>query len=564
MGKISGAEIFVKSLKAEGVEHIFGYPGGVIIPIGDQMYDDDEITFHLTRHEQGAVHAADGYARATGKVGVCLATSGPGATNLVTGIATAHMDSIPIVAITGQVKSSLIGNDAFQEADMSGITRPITKHNYLVKDVKDLAKTIKEAFHIARTGRPGPVLIDLPVDVQMDKAEFKYPKTVNLKGYKPTYKGHSGQIKKIIKAIKKSKRPVIYAGGGIIMSEAAKELTSFARKTNIPVTTTLMGLGGFPEDDSLSLGMLGMHGTAYANHAVQSADLIIAIGSRFDDRVTGRLDTFAKDAIIAHIDIDPSSVSKNVQVDVPVIGDAKNVLKEMNKLVEKKGFEAWHKQIKKWKKEVPLIYKDDNKLRPQYIVEQIQKTTKNEDVIIATEVGQNQMWAAQHYTYTKPRTWISSGGLGTMGYGFPAAIGAQVGKPGAIVFDIAGDGSIQMNIQELATAVTEKLPIKIVILNNGYLGMVRQWQELFYDKRYAWTVLDRKGATMCPDFVKLAESYGAKGLRITKKEDVAKAIKTAVKTKGPVIMDFVVEKEENVFPMVPAGESINNMLHGLA
>ncbi|MFH1411576.1 MAG: biosynthetic-type acetolactate synthase large subunit [Candidatus Omnitrophota bacterium] len=564
MTKISGAEIFVKCLREEGVTDIFGYPGGVIIPLADRLYGEKDINFYLTRHEQGAVHAADGYARATGKVGVCIATSGPGATNLVTGIATAHLDSIPIVAITGQVKSTLIGNDAFQEVDMVGITRPITKHNYLVKDVKDLAKVIKEAFHIARTGRPGPVLIDFPVDVQIQKTEFIYPKTVDIRGYKPTYVGHSGQIKRIMKAIKGSSRPLLYVGGGVILSEAAKELTLFARKANIPVTMTMMGLGAFPGDDPLSLGMLGMHGTAYANHAVQNSDLIIAIGARFDDRVTGRIDDFAPNAKVAHVDIDPSSVSKNIRVDIPVIGDAKNVLKEMIKLAEKNDYAPWHKKIKKWKKELPLQYKDDEKLRPQYVIEQIQDLTKDLDVIICTEVGQNQMWSAQHYIYTKPRTWISSGGLGTMGFGFPAAIGAQIGKPKATVFDIAGDGSIQMNIQELATAVINKIPVKIAILNNGYLGMVRQWQELFYDKRYAWTVLTEDMNKMCPDFVKLAESYGAKGIRIKKKENVRKAIKEALKTKGPVIMDFHIEREENVFPMVPAGESISNMLHGLA
>ncbi len=564
MAKLTGAEILIKSLCAEGVTHAFGYPGGTIIPLTDKLYNNKALTFHLTRHEQGAVHAADGYARATGKVGVCIATSGPGATNLVTGIATAHMDSIPLVAITGQVNSSLIGNDAFQEADMSGITRPITKHNYLVKDVKDLAQVVKEAFHIARTGRPGPVLIDLPVDVQLQKTEFKYPKTVNIRGYKPTYKGHVGQIKKIAKAIEKSKRPVIYAGGGIILSGAEKELTMFARKTGIPVTTTLMGLGGFPEDDSLSLGMLGMHGTAYANHAIQDSDLIIAVGARFDDRVTGRIDAFAPKAIVAHIDIDPASVSKNVRVDIPVIGDAKGVLKELNKFSKKGSKSAWLKTIAGWKKKIPLRYKNDGKLRPQYIIEQIHALTKGKNVIIATEVGQNQMWAAQFFTFTKPRTWLSSGGLGTMGYGFPAAIGAQIGKPDSIVFDIAGDGSIQMNIQELATAVIEKLPIKIAILNNGYLGMVRQWQELFYEKRYAYTVLAKKDLTACPDFVRLAESYGAKGMRIRKKTDVRKAIKDALKIKGPVVMDFIIEREENVFPMVPTGKSIDKMIHGLA
>ncbi len=564
MAKISGAEILIKSLVEEGVKHIFGYPGGSVIPLADCLYKKKSLEFHLTRHEQGAVHAADGYARATGEVGVCVATSGPGATNLVTGIATAYMDSIPIVAITGQVKCNLIGNDAFQEADMVGITRPITKHNYLVKDVKELATVVKEAFHIARTGRPGPVLIDLPVDIQILETEFIYPKTVDLPGYKPTYKGNLNQIKKIMSAIVKSERPIIYAGGGLILSEASSEITRFAKKTNIPVTTTLMGLGVFPEDHRLSLGMLGMHGTAYANHAVQSADLIIAVGARFDDRVTGRIDDFAPDATIAHIDIDPSSVSKNVQVDIPVIGDAKAVLKEMIKLAKKKEYKEWFKMIESWKKELPLRYKDDTKLRPQFIIEQIYDITKDKDVIISTEVGQNQMWAAQHYTYTKPRTWLSSGGLGTMGYGFPAAIGAKVGKPGSIVFDIAGDGSIQMNIQELATAVIEKIPVIIAVLNNGYLGMVRQWQELFYDKRYAWTPLADASCTMCPDFVKLAESYGAKGLRITNKKDVRKALKEALRSKVPIILDFIIEREENVFPMVPAGASISNMLHGLA
>ncbi|MGB2599601.1 MAG: biosynthetic-type acetolactate synthase large subunit [Candidatus Omnitrophota bacterium] len=564
MAKITGAEILIKSLREEGVDHMFGYPGGSVIPLTDKLYGEKSIKFILTRHEQGAVHAADGYARATGKVGVCMATSGPGATNLVTGIATAYMDSIPIVAITGQVKCLLIGNDAFQEADMVGITRPITKYNYLVKDVKDLAKTVKEAFHIASTGRPGPVLIDLPVDIQLQEAEFKYPKSIDIRGYNPTYKGHIGQIKRIARAIEKSKKPVLYVGGGVIISAAEKELIKLAKKTDIPVTTTMMGLGAFPEDDPLSLGMLGMHGTAYANHAVQDSDMIIAVGARFDDRVTGRIDHFAPNAIVAHIDIDPSSISKNVQVDIPVIGDAKEILKELTKTVKKLDFPAWHKIITGWKKELPLQYKKDDKLRPQYIVEEIYEATKDKGAIIATEVGQNQMWAAQFYTYTKPRTWLSSGGLGTMGYGFPAAIGAQVGKPNSVVIDIAGDGSFQMNIQELATAVIEKIPVKVMILNNGYLGMVRQWQELFFEKRYAFTVLDKKGCTMCPDFVKLAESYGAKGIRVTKKSEVKKAIQTALKTKGPVVVDFLIEREENVFPMVPAGESISNMLHGLA
>ncbi len=563
--KITGAEILIKSLIEEGVSTVFGYPGGVVLPLMDKLYSEKSVRFILTRHEQGAAHAADGYARATGKVGVCIATSGPGATNLVTGIATAYMDSIPVVAITGQVKSTLIGNDAFQEADMVGITRPITKHNYLVKDIKDLAKTVKEAFHVARTGRPGPVLIDLPVDVQMSEMVFKYPKTVDIKGYKPTYKGHIGQIKKIARAIAKSKRPLLYVGGGVILSGAHKEIIKLAKKTNIPVTMTMMGLGAFPADDPLSLGMLGMHGTAYANHAVQSSDLIIAVGARFDDRVTGRLDTFAPNATFAHIDIDPASVSKNIPVDIPVIGDCKEVLKELNKIVKKPDITQWHKTIKKWKKELPLKYKGDNNLRPQYVIERVQKLTKDrKHVIITTEVGQNQMWAAQYFKFTEPRTWLSSGGLGTMGYGFPAAIGAQVGKPDSLVIDIAGDGSIQMNIQELATAVSEKLPVKIVILNNGYLGMVRQWQELFYKRRYAYTVMAEDVRKMCPDFVKLAESYGVKGIRVTKKSGVDKALKEAFKTKGPVVMDFLIEREENVFPMVPAGEAIDRMIHGLA
>ncbi|MBU0571409.1 MAG: biosynthetic-type acetolactate synthase large subunit [Candidatus Omnitrophica bacterium] len=564
MAKFTGAEILIKSLIEENVTDIFGYPGGSVIPLLDTMYGEKSINFILTRHEQGAAHAADGYARVTGKVGVCIATSGPGATNLVTGIATAHMDSIPMVAITGQVKSSLIGNDAFQEADMAGITRPITKHNYLARDINDLARTVKEAFHIARTGRPGPVLIDLPVDVQLQKAEFKYPKTVELRGYNPTYKGHSLQINKVADAISKSKRPVIYAGGGVILSGASEELTKFARETGIPVTMTMMGLGAFPGDDPLSLGMLGMHGTAYANHAIQESDLLIAVGARFDDRVTGRLDTFASGATVIHIDIDPASVAKNIAVDIPIVGDAYEILKELNRIVKKPDIEAWHKKVDEWKKELPLCYKGDGSIRPQYVIERIQALTEGKDVVIATEVGQNQMWTAQFYKFRSPRTWLSSGGLGTMGYGFPAAMGAQVGRPESIVIDIAGDGSIQMNIQELATVVINKIPVKIIILNNGYLGMVRQWQELFYEKRYAFTVLAEDVNFYCPDFVKLAESYGAIGLRATKKEEVDGVIKAALDAEGPVVVDIMIEREENVFPMVPAGESISNMLHGLA
>ena len=419
--KLKGAKILIESLKKENVDVMFGYPGGVVLPIFDVLYDSD-IKFILTRHEQGAAHAADGYARATGKVGVCIATSGPGATNLVTGIATAYMDSVPIVAITGQVKTNLIGSDAFQEADVTGITRPITKHNYLVKDVKELAATIKEAFHIARSGRPGPVVIDLPVDVTLQEAEFEYPEKTDIRTYKPTYEAHPGQIKKAAKIIKAAKKPIIYAGGGIIISEASKELTEFAHKTGIPVTTTLLGLGAFPQTDALSLDMLGMHGTVYANHAVMDSDLIIAIGARFDDRVTGRLDHFAPGAKMIHIDIDPSSISKNVNVDIPIVGDARDALKKLTKIVQPPQIEDWVKQIEAWKKTYPLKYKDDgDKIKPQYVVEQIYEATKG-DAIICTEVGQNQMWAAQYFTYTKPRTYISSGGLGTMGYGFPAAI----------------------------------------------------------------------------------------------------------------------------------------------
>jgi len=554
--KLTGAKILVESLLKEGVEVMFGYPGGVLLPIFDVLYDAP-IRFILTRHEQAAAHAADGYARTTGKVGVCIATSGPGATNLITGIATAYMDSVPMVAITGQVKTHLIGSDAFQEADITGITRPITKHNYLVKDVKDLARFIKEAFYIASTGRPGPVVIDLPVDVTLQETIFNYPKTISMRSYKPTYPGHPGQIKKAAKVIAQSKKPIIYAGGGVIIADATSKLKEFAVKIQTPVTTTLLGLGCFPETHELSLGMLGMHGTAYANHAIQASDLIIAVGARFDDRVTGKIDEFAPHAKIIHIDIDPVAISKNVKVDVPIVGDAKGILTELTKIVKKPDTKDWLKAIIAWKKKHPLYYKKDSKLRPQYVVEQICEATKG-NAIICTEVGQNQMWAAQWYKFTKPRTMVSSGGLGTMGYGFPAAIGAQIGCPKKTVFDIAGDGSFQMNIQELCTAVEHKLPVKIAILNNCYLGMVRQWQELFYNKRYSATPLT------CVDFVGIAQAYGATGIKVTKKQDVKKAINKALKTSGPVVMDFHIEREENVFPMVPAGEAINRMIGGMA
>ena len=554
---MKGAKILIECLKRLGVKEMFGYPGGAVLPIFDELYEAP-IRFILTRHEQAAAHAADGYARATGKVGVCIATSGPGATNLTTGIATSFMDSIPVVAITGQVKTHLIGNDAFQEADVTGITRPITKHNYLVKDVRDLARIVREAFHIASTGRPGPVVIDIPVDVQTHEAELIWPQEVEIRGYKPTYFGHPGQIKKAARLIAKSKKPLIYAGGGVIISGASAELKALAEKLNTPVTMTLLGLGGFPGTHPLSLGMLGMHGTAFANYAIMNADLVIAIGARFDDRVTGRLDAFAPHAKIIHIDIDPSSISKNVKVDIPIVGDAKHILNQLLEELDKvPDTKEWISAIEQWKQKHPLTYKEGTRIKPQYIIEQIYEAT-NGEAIIATEVGQNQMWAAQWYKYNKPRRLLSSGGLGTMGYGFPAAIGAKVGSPKRQVFDIAGDGSIQMNIQELATAVTNKIYVKVAILNNGYLGMVRQWQELFYKRRYSYTPICN------PDFVKLAESYGAVGLRATKNQEVRPTIEKALATDNVVFIDFQIEPEENVYPMVPAGEAIDRMIGGMA
>jgi acetolactate synthase-1/2/3 large subunit len=552
---MKGAKILLESLKREGVEVMFGISGGAVIDIFDAMYDEPEIKFYLTRHEQAAAHAADGYARATGKPGVCIATSGPGATNLVTGIATAYMDSIPIVAITGQVYSYLIGNDAFQEADVTGITRPITKHNYLIKNVGEMATTVKEAFHVAQTGRPGPVVLDIAKDAQRQETEFAYPEQASMRGYRPTYEGHPGQIARAAKTINEAKQPVIYAGGGVVISGAHKELRKLAEKVQVPVTTTLLGLGGFPETHELALGMLGMHGTGYANNAVMESDLLIAVGARFDDRVTGKLDAFAPNAKIIHIDIDPSAISKNVVVDIPIVGDAKRVLLELNELVEKADTEPWLKKVDEWKKKFPLSYNQNGDvIKPQYVVEQIYEATKGEAIIV-TEVGQNQMWAAQFYKYTEPRTFLSSGGLGTMGYGFPAAIGAQVGCPDKIVFDIAGDGSIQMNIQELTTVVANKLPVKVAILNNRYLGMVRQWQDLFYDGRLSGVNLDTN-----PDFVKVAEAFGATGINVTKPEEVRPAIEQAIDTPGPVFMNFIVDRAENVFPMVPAGASINQMI----
>ena len=559
---LNGAEIVLAAFEKEGVDTIFGYPGGAVLPLYDALYDSP-LKHILVRHEQGAVHMADGYARANGRPGVVVVTSGPGATNTVTGLATAYMDSIPMVVITGQVPTALIGNDAFQEADIVGITRPCTKHNYLVKDVRDLAGIIKEAFYIATTGRPGPVLIDLPKDVQTAVTEFVYPDKVELTSYHPTYKGNPRQIGKAVDMILASKRPLIYAGGGVISSDAAKQLKTFAEKLSIPVTTTLMGLGGFPGTHPLFLGMLGMHGTYAANMAVTHTDCLIAVGSRFDDRVTGKIDEFAAEAKIIHIDIDPTSISKNVSVDVPIVGDVSGVLTNMQKALPKtttsykKTLKPWVDDIAKWNKVHTLKATQDMKkrIRPQYVVDRLYKLTKG-DAIITTEVGQNQMWAAQFFKYDKPRTFLTSGGLGTMGYGMPAAIGAQVAYPNKTVIDIAGDGSIQMNIQELATAVEYKLPIKIAILNNRFLGMVRQWQELFFDKRYSSTCLGKK-----PDFVKLIEAYGGVGLRAEKPADVDKVIKQALKINDrPVIMDFIVDPKECVYPMVPAGQPLSKML----
>ncbi len=563
--KKTGAEIFVDCLKKEGVRHIFGYLGGVVLGIFDLLYDDRDIQLILTRHEQGAVHGADGYARSTGRPGVVLVTSGPGATNTVTGIATAYMDSIPIVVFTGQVPTTLIGNDAFQEADIVGITRPCTKHNYLVKDVNDLARTIKEAFHIATTGRPGPVVVDLPKDVLADSCSPNCPDKVVLRGYNPKYEGNKWMIKQAAKAIAKSKRAVLLVGGGVIHSNATKELKELAELTEIPVIMTLMGLGAFPGSHPLSLGMPGMHGSYYANMAIQESDLIVAVGCRFDDRVTGRLSDFAPHAKIVHIDIDPTSINKNVEADIPIVGDAKRVLKvlveELRELEPRKWKEirrSWLKQIDRWRKERPLTYEySDEVIKPQFVVEKIYELTKG-NAIISTEVGQNQMWAAQFYKFEKPRTLLTSGGLGTMGYGFPAAMGAQVAHPDRIVIDIAGDGSFQMNIQELATCVTYKLPVKVAILNNMYLGMVRQWQELFYRERYSYSYLD-----VVPDFVKVAESYGAVGLRATKPSEVEPVLKEALKVKDlPVVMDFVVDWKEKVYPMVPAGAALHEMIFG--
>ena len=558
--KLKGAEILMHCLEKEGVDVVFGYPGGAVLPIYDALYDSN-IRHILARHEQGAVHAADGYARASGKVGVCIATSGPGATNLVTGIATAYMDSIPLVCLTGQVASSLIGKDAFQEADITGITLPITKHNWQLERTEDLARIIKEAFYIARTNRPGPVVVDLPKDLMAQMIDFEdNDEAVTVRGYRVLKGVNAGQIINAAEMINQAQRPVIYAGGGVIASDGAVELKEIAERCRIPVTTTLMGMGAFPGNSYLSLGMLGMHGTRYANYAIGECDVLIAVGVRFDDRVTGKLETFAPNAKIIHIDIDAAEIGKNVAVHIPIVGDVKEALQSLlPRLNSREELGEWHQIIARWKDEFPLRYgkPSEGRIMPQHIVEKIYDLTQG-DAIITTEVGQNQMWAAQYYQYRHPRSFISSGGLGTMGYGFPAAIGAKIACPDKKVIDIAGDGSIQMNIQELGTAVQYKIPVVICILNNQYLGMVRQWQELFHEGRYSFTDMSHQ-----PDFVKLAEAYGAIGMRIDKTEDVERALLEAFQvTDRPVIIDFQVEREAGVYPMVPPGESLLNMLGG--
>ncbi|MDD2272681.1 MAG: biosynthetic-type acetolactate synthase large subunit [Desulfuromonadaceae bacterium] len=562
--KMNGARIMLECLKKEGVDTIFGYPGGTVINIYDELFSFKEIRHILPRHEQAGTHAADGYARATGRVGVCLATSGPGATNTITGIATAYMDSIPMVIITGQVPTPLIGNDAFQEVDIIGITRPCTKHSFLVRDVKDLAMIMKKAFYIARSGRPGPVLVDLPKDVQMAQTEFIYPETVEIRSYKPNLEGHPRQVEKAMAMALDARRPVMYVGGGAVLGNASDELTTLARKLTIPVTTTLMGLGAFPENDIHSLGMLGMHGAYCANMAMTNSDLIIAVGARFDDRVTGKLGTFAPHAKIIHIDVDPTSIKKNVRVDLPIVGDVKDVLTKMIKQADKlkdkvAEFKAalapWHEDIAGWKEKHPIGYKESSTIiKPQFVIQKLRELS-DEDAIISTDVGQHQMWTAQFFQFNKPRTLLTSGGLGTMGFGLPSAMGAQAAFPDRQVITICGDGGVQMNIQEMATLVQNRLPVKIVILNNNFLGMVRQWQELFFDKRYSSTCME-----LPIDFVKLADAYGAKGFSTAKPSDVEKIIKQGFEEKGPVIMEFKIAREEKVLPMVPAGAALNEMV----
>ena len=562
--ELTGAEIVVQSLIEEGVEHLFGYPGGAVLHIYDAIHQQEELQHILVRHEQAATHAADGYARSTGKPGVVLVTSGPGATNAVTGIATAYMDSIPMVVLTGQVPRPLIGNDAFQEVDSVGITRPVVKHNFLVEDVKDLASTIKKAFYVATTGRPGPVVVDIPKDITAHKAEFSYPRDINIRSYHPTKKGHSGQIKKAYELILEAKKPMIYTGGGVVLSDASDELVKFTQLLGAPITNTLMGLGAYPANDKQFVGMLGMHGTYEANMGMHNCDVLIAIGARFDDRVTGNLEKFCPDARIVHVDIDPASISKNVKVDVPIVGDVKDVVIELNKLIEASdqrlesaSLSAWWQQIEEWRAQDCLKFnRDTGTIKPQFVVEQLHEVTEG-NAFVTSDVGQHQMFAAQYYGFNKPRRWINSGGLGTMGFGLPAAMGVKIAHPDEQVACITGEGSIQMCIQELSTCLQYNTPVKIINLNNGFLGMVRQWQEFFYDRRYASSYVDA-----LPDFVALAEAYGHVGIRIEKPEDVRQAIEDAFgKYKDrTVFLDFIIDKEENVYPMIPAGAGLNEMI----
>jgi acetolactate synthase-1/2/3 large subunit len=562
--KLTGAEIFLESLKREGVKTLFALPGGVVLKIFDVLHQQKDIQVILTRHEQGAGHMAEGYAKATGKAGVALVTSGPGMSNVVTALVDAYMDSVPFVCFSGQVPTSLIGNDAFQEADNIGLSRPCTKYNFLVKDVNDLAVTIKEAFYVATTGRPGPVLVDIPKDVSMNKAEFKYPSSVSIRGYNPTYDGNKWQIKQAADAIMRSRKPILYVGGGAVFSQASPELLELAEMMQIPVDMTLMALGAFPGEHPLSMGMLGMHGTYWANMAMHYSDLVIAVGSRFDDRVTGKVSEFCPHAKVIHIDIDPTSIRKNVNVDIPIVGDCKRVLRELIQILkasvngeQKELRKPWWDQISEWRRAHPLAYEQDSQgaIKPQHLIKRLFELTKDKDPIVSTDVGQHQMWAAQYFKLGKPNRWLTSGGLGTMGFGFPAAMGAQAAFPGRLVLCVAGDGSVQMNTQELATAVVNKLPVKVFIVNNRFHGMVRQWQDLFYEGRYSCSYLDT-----VPDFVKLAEAYGAVGLRASKVSEVDDVIREAIATDKPVVVDVPVDSYENCYPMIPAGGCNHEMI----